>query len=143
MFVVLPSSADDYSGVERDAKNWFQTTYAPIWKDAEDVDIDKVRSHYANGYRVHLSDGEFRIAANSNKEWIEALKYFGDSWIGSDLKYITVIALSANSAAIRSGWANRNGDGTTFYNCANYVATRTEEIGWQFLDLFFFTGCAQ
>ena len=136
LFVVLPSTADDFAGVEQDAKNWYQTSYAPIWKAADEIDLDKLRSQYANGYRVHSTEGGFSIAENSNEEWLGTLASFGGSWVGSDLQHFTVTALNANSVAIRSEWVNRNGDGTTSSNCANYVAERTKEFGWQFLDLF-------
>ncbi|MGR8949133.1 MAG: hypothetical protein ACU84Q_13880 [Gammaproteobacteria bacterium] len=136
MFVILPASATDLVGVEMDANDWYRNSYAALWKDARSIDLDKVRSHYANGYRIHTAEGGFTAAMNSEQEWLKTLQYFGDLWLGSDLKRVSVTAFNTNSVSIHSEWVNRNSDGTTSSNCANYVAARLPNVGWQFLDLF-------
>ena len=128
--------ANDFAEVELEAKHWYQTSYAILWRDAVSIDLEKVRDHYIEGYRVHNADGGFQTAANSNEEWLETLKYFGDNWVGSDLVKVEVNAFNQNAVAMRSEWVNRNSDGTTSSNCANYVAGRSTEARWRFYDLF-------
>lgn len=136
VFVALPASASDLAGVEAEANHWYWNSYAALWKEAGSIDLDKVRNHYANNYRVHSAEGGFITAANSEEEWLKTLQYFGDLWVGSDLQRAAVTAFNANSVSIHSEWVNRNSDGTTSSNCANYVAARIPGAGWKFLDLF-------
>ena len=136
VFVVLPASATDLAGVKAEAKIWYRDSYAALWKEAGSIDLDKVRSHYENNYRVHSAEGGFSAAANSEEEWLKTLQYFGDLWVGSDVQRVSVTAFNANSVSVHSEWVNRNSDGTTSSNCANYVAARIPNAGWKFLDLF-------
>jgi hypothetical protein len=128
--------ANDFAEVELEAKQWYETSYAKMWRDAVSIDLEKVRDHYIEGYRIHIADGGFQTADNSNEEWLETLKYFGDTWVGSDLVAVEVNAFNKNAVAIRSKWVNRNRDGTTSSNCANYVVGRSSEGRWRFYDLF-------
>jgi hypothetical protein len=135
-FIAVPVVAKDFANVELDAKYWYETIYAPLWRDAETINLDAVRKHYIKGYRVHLTDGRYEPAANTVEEWRSTLKFFGETWVGSDLLKVTISAHNQNTVAIWSEWVNRNNDGTTSSGCANYVAGRTTKGGWQFYDLF-------
>ena len=136
VLLAIPALAADFASTEAEAQEWYETSYAVLWKDAENIDLDEVRKHYANGYRVHLAEGGFRVAANSEEEWRSTLQYFGKLWTGSVLQRVSVTAFNANSVSVHSVWVNRHSDGTTSSNCANYVAARIPSVGWKFLDLF-------
>ena len=134
--LAIPALANDFANTEAEAKAWYETSYAVLWKDAGNIDLDEVRKHYANGYRVHSAEGGFSVAANSEEEWRSTLQYFGQSWTGSAPQRVSVTAFNANSVSIHTVWVNRHSDDTTSSNCANYVAARIPDIGWKFLDLF-------
>ena len=139
--IAVQVAAEDFSGVELDAKNWYEASYVPLWREARTIDLDEVRKHYIKGYRLHLARGGYESFANTVEEWRNSLKIFGENWVGSDLLTLKISALDQNTVAIWSEFVNRNDDGTTFSNCANYVAGRSTETAWKFYDLFI-TDCS-
>ena len=111
--VWLGSSAVSHAqGVTDQARTWFTKEYAPLWKDLDKADPDKIKEFWAEGFRDHPIDMDSSIWENTTERWKRNIKrYKAEGLKGSTVVEIEVEEISDRAVLIRTTWRDYGEDG--------------------------------
>ena len=135
----LAGSDDD---VAEDAREWFITTYAPLWASMESVDPGEIRKHWVENFRDHPVDVESRTVENSIEQWQRTVQsYLDDGVQDSILLEVKAERINDWAVLLRARWKDdppiSPGDPDF---CDGYLVGKFED-GWKITNAFT-TDCA-
>jgi len=125
-------------GIADEVKTWFISEYAPLWKDMNDADPERIRKYWAEDFRDHPIDMDSNIWENTTEQWqrnIERNK--AEGLRGSVVVAIQVEEISDRAVLIRTIWSDYGEDGLLEdpYYCGTFIAGRFDDK-WKFTNYF-------
>jgi hypothetical protein len=129
-------------GVAGEARTWFPTEYAPLWKVLDEADPERIRRFWAEDFHDHPIDMDPGIWENTNEQWQSAIeKYKGEGVAGSTVVQIQVEEISGNAVLIRTEWRDFGHDGTIEEQYRGTFVAGRFGSRWKFTN-YFTVGCA-
>ena len=118
-FVALPASAD----TAEDLDSWFRDGYAALYVENAWEHADEFAQYFAKVIAYRTDNGFVEVDVNgfvvdSLDEWRS------DGWVGTDVAELDTKLLNATTAVFDIKWRDRNGDGSTGYECGWYFADK-------------------
>jgi len=115
----LPASADTAEGLDK----WFRDGYAALYVENSWEHADKFAQYFAEIITVRSDNG--MAEADVNSFVVDSLEEWrSEGWLGTDVAELDTKLLNAKTAVFDVKWRDRNGDGSTSYECGWYVADK-------------------
>jgi hypothetical protein len=129
-------------GVADQARTWFLTEYAPLWKDLAEADPERIRSFWAEDFRDHPVDMDPSIWENTKERWQRNIeRYKAEGLVGSIVVDIQVEEISERAVLIRTIWRDYGQDGRIEEPyCGTFIAGQFGSR-WKFTN-YFTVNCA-
>ncbi len=123
--------------VAAQVRTWFLTEYAPLWKDLDQLDPERLKRFWAEDFRDHPIDMESSIWQNTTERWQRNIeRYRAEGLRGSVVVAIQVEEISATAVLIRTVWSDYGQDGPFEEpTCGTHIAGRVGQH-WKFTNYF-------
>jgi hypothetical protein len=134
---IAPSGVSYAQGVADQARTWFVTKYAPLWKDLDQADPERIRQFWAEDFRDHPIDMDPSIWENTKERWERNMdRYKAEGLIGSTVVDIQVEEINDRAVLIRTKWRDYGQDGQIEDPyCGTFIAGKFDQE-WKFTNYF-------
>jgi hypothetical protein len=115
--VALPAAAETADELDK----WFRDGYAALYVENSWEHADQFAQYFANNITVRSDNG--LVEADVNSFVVDSLEEWrSEGWLGTDVAELDTKLLNAKTAVFDVKWRDRNGDGSTAYECGWYFA---------------------
>ncbi len=118
-----------------DARQWFESEYAPLWVSLEELDAVRVHEAYSNNFHQLTYTGDVVPHDNSIGWWEEQFVTYGTtSWRGGRLNDIEAYLINPRIVMLEVEWEQSLADGSTAPGCFTYIAVGMGD-SWKFTSV--------
>ncbi len=133
---VAPTAAAETA---EDLDSWFRDGYAALYAENSWEHADEFAQYIADVITTRSDDG--LVEGDVNSFVVDSLEEWrSEGWLGTDVAELDTKLLNATTAVFDIKWRDRNGDGSTEYECGWYVADKVS--GKWLLSQYIAMSCA-
>ena len=134
-FAAMPTYADTADELD----TWFRDGYAALYVENAWDRADEFAQYFAPIIAYRSDEGLAILDVDGFL--VDSLEVWRDEgWVGTDVANLETRLLNASTAVFDIKWLDRNGDGSTGYECGWYIADKLD--GPWLLSQYIQTACA-